>query len=226
MADSCPSLIKACRIRLVRLDSCGVPVVGAKSVVVSKGFISVAAAADIEDGEEFLVKNACGEICINEVDCSFLKRYNLTTTLCNVDPYLIEFGTGQRVQLDGTGNAVGFAISEEFNCDSGYSMELWQKIAGQNCSAGDQEWFYWAWPWIKPGTLGDLTFENGPFQLEVNSSTKKIAAADQWGAGNMGPYATLLAGQALLPGEHVTGLITTTQPPDAVCGATAYAVPV
>lgn len=220
MPTECVSAIKACRVRLVRLDACGKPVVGAKSVITASGFVSVTASADIEEGEEFLQKNACGELCINEKDCDVLKRYNMVIQWCLFDPDAIEIITGQRVLLDALGNGKGVAIGESVQCDGGWSLELWQKIAGGTCSTtGDPNWLYWAWPFVTGATLGDLTFENGAFLFETTGRTKKINQDDQWGLDNRGPFQVLPATAALEIGEHVANFITDVQPPATLCGA-------
>jgi len=209
---------------MVRLDACGRPVVGPRSVLTSKGFVSVSASADNEEGEEFLVKNACGEPCINEKDCSFLKRFNLTINFCKIDPAGVELTTGQRLVMDAAGDGVGFGMGEEIMCDGGFSLELWQKLTNADCDAGgNPEWYYWSWPFITSGQLGDVTFENGPFQFSINAFTKKIATDDQWGTDNRGPFCVYAAGQGMVVGEHAANAITDVQPPDDACGLTPYA---
>lgn len=223
---TCFSAIKACRIRLVRLDSCGVPVVGPSSVAVSKGFITVSATAEIEEGEEFLVKNACGEPCINEKDCDFLKRYNLTINFCKVDPTILELTTANRALTDGA-NVIGVAVGSEVQCEDGWSLELWQKIAGgTSCDGGEQMWSYWAWPWLSSGMLGDLTFENGPFAFDITAKSKAVGAgtwdADSGNDESLGPFGVLPVGAGLLPGEHLGQIITNVPPPDDTCGTAAF----
>lgn len=223
MPTVCLPAIKACRARIVRLDACGVPVVGAKSVASFKGFVSVGRSPEYEEGEEFIQKNACGELCINEKDQSRLKRINMDIQFCTIDPDVVEMTTGNRLLVDGTGNALGWATGENTN-EAGFSLEIWQKVAGGVCDlSGNPQWHYWAWPFITNGTLGDMTFENGPFVFNVTGFTKKIAAADQWGGGNTGPFDVLPASAALLVGEHEAKYITSTQPPADACGATALA---
>lgn len=228
MADRCFSAFKACRIRAVRLDACGRPVVGPNSVGVSKGFISVGASADIEDGEEFTVKNACGELCINEKDCSQLKRYNLTLTFCQVDPSLLELMTSSRALTDAVGDVKGIAIGSTIDCDTGFSLELWQKITNPECETGAEvEWNYVAFPFATGGIIGDFTFENGPFQFDVTAYTKEVGV-DRWnalpgtGLGNVGPFAVLPTSAALLNPEHVGMFLTNVQPPEPTCGLTAF----
>lgn len=230
MAEAtCFSGIKACRIRLVRLDSCGVPVVGPSSVAVSKGFISVGATAEVEEGEEFLVKNACGEPCINEKDCDFLKRYNLTINFCKVDPTLVELTTANRALTDGA-RVIGVAIGSEVQCEDGWSLELWQKTAGADCTGSAPLWSYWAWPWLSSGMLGDLTFENGPFSFDITAKSKAVGAgtwdADSGNSESLGPFGVLPVGAGLLKGEHVAHVLTDVQPPEETCGTVAWAAPV
>lgn len=227
---TCFSAIKACRIRLVRLDSCGVPVAGPSSVAVSSGFVSVTATAEIEEGEEFLVKNACGEPCINEKDCDFLKRYNLSINFCKVDPTVLELTTASRALLDGT-DVIGVAMGSEIQCEDGWSLELWQKTAGADCDGGAALWSYWAFPWLTSGMLGDLTFENGPFTFDITAKSKAVGtgtwdATPLAGTESLGPIPVLPVGAGLLKGEHVAHIVTTTPPPDDTCGTAEFAFPV
>lgn len=218
---ACPSATKPCRIRLTRLDSCGRPVVGPKSVIVTKGFINVGAAKDYEEGEEFTQKNGCGELCISEKDCDVLKRINLTLGFCVIDHEGIEIMTANRLLLNALGEAVGYAQSSTAQCDSGWSLEVWQKEANQTCdTTGQPEWLYWAWPFLTNGKTGDVTLENGPYTFEVTAFSKPIAAEDQWGADNRGPGQVLEAASALIIGDHSAEAVrTNVQPPADVCGA-------
>lgn len=219
MADVCVSAIKSCAIRMIRVDSCGRPVVGPKSVIVSKGYTSIGASADVEEGEEFLVKNACGELCINEKDCSILKRLNLTVNFCKIDFGAVEMTTSQRLLVNDTGGANGFTLGETVQCDDGWSLEVWQKIAGAQCDVGgERPWLYWAYPNISNGMLGDLTFENGPFQFDLTAMTRAVTGDNIWGLDNRGPFQVLDEGQGFVAGEHAASWVTTVQPPTDVCG--------
>lgn len=226
MVDQCISGIKACRLRITRLDACGVPVVGPKSVITSKGFISVTSTPDVEAGQEYLVKDACGDLCVNEKDFDRFKRLTLALKFCLIDPSGAEIMTGQRVQVNGTGDSMGFTVGENAADDAFWCLELWQKIAGQPCDPlGNPEWMYWAWPYLGRGNLGALTFDNNAFEFDVDGVNSKGVGDNTWGATNQGPFEVLPVAQALVPGEHLTAVITSEQPPAAVCGYQAYAVP-
>lgn len=225
MVDRCVSGVKACRLRITRLDACGAPVVGAKSVVTSKGFISVVSTPDIDTGQEYLVKTACGDLCINEKDPDRFKRLTLALKFCLMDFAAAEVMTGNRVQVDGSGNAVGFTVGENVDHDQRWSLELWQKIAGQACDIGGvPEWMYWGWANLGMGTLGNFTFDNNAFEFDVDGVTSRGVGADVWGATNRGPFDVLLPSEALLPGEHMSSTVTVVQPPDNICGYQAYGV--
>lgn len=201
--------------------------VGPKSVFTTKGFINIAAAKEYEEGEEFIQKNGCGELCIDEKDCDVLKRINMTIGFCVIDHEGIEVMTSSRLLVDGTGEAIGYA-SGSTQCDTGWSLEVWQKQAGLACNvAGDPEWLYWAWPYVTNGKTGDVTLENGPYTFEVTGFTKAIAQDDQWGVGNVGPFAVLPATAGLIIGEHSAEAVRTSiQPPTPACGLTELVAPV
>lgn len=221
---ACPSATKPCVIRVVRNDACGRPVVGPKSVFVTKGFINIAASKDYEEGEEFTQKNACGELCISEKDCDTLKRINLTIGFCVIDHEGVEVMTASRLLVDELGVPIGYT-SGGVQCDTGWSLEVWQKQSGGACdTSGEPEWLYWAWADLTNGKTGDVTLENGPYTFEVTAFTKAIAADDQWGADNRGPFAVLPTTAGLIIGEHSAEAVrTTVQPPVPACGLTALA---
>lgn len=213
MPSECRSVLKSCLAQFTRLDVCGVPVVGETSVITTKGYISVGATAQIEDGDEFVLKNACGELCINEKDCDQFKRYDLELQLCQVDPELLELISNARILVDALGDSRGFAHGESSLCEN-FSLELWNKVTGAACDpGGDPEWYYFAFPWVTNGVMTDVTFENGPLTLTLTAHTK--GASTGWGRG---PTQVLPASAPALTSDHLLGYITTVQPPAPACG--------
>lgn len=65
--------IKGRVARITRLDSCGAPVFGECSTIVTKGFITVTIAEEKEAGDEYKQKNAWGELWINDKDPDLTK---------------------------------------------------------------------------------------------------------------------------------------------------------
>jgi hypothetical protein len=217
MPSECRSVLKSCLARFVRLDSCGGIVVGPSSKLTTKGYISVTATAQIETGEEFLVKNACGELCINEKDDDQFKRYDLELLLCQIDPELLELISSARLLVDGEGVTKGFAHGESTTVEN-FSLELWTKVTPADCSGEDPEWYWFAFPWVTNGMLTDITFENGPLQLTLTGSTR--GAGDGWGRG-LGPDCILPEDSPAESGDHMLAYLTTVQPPSPVCGLQA-----
>lgn len=221
MATKCFGYLKAKVARITRLDSAGVPVIGAKSTVTTGGFIRIALNMEYEDGAEFIQKNAWGEFCVNERDDDRLKAVAPAVDFCQVDPDAVEMVTGARLVMDGA-NAVGFAIDE--GAPTGrFALEAWSKVAGTG------EWVYWLLPNLGAGRVGNITLEGaaGTFTMSARSSG---APAGVWAAGATpattgDPYPTsyLPATETVLVSEHIVALVTATAPPAAVCGATALA---
>jgi hypothetical protein len=210
----CRSVLKSTLARFVRLDSCGGIVVGETSQLTTKGYISVAATAQIEDGEEFIVKNAGGDLCINEKDCDQFKRYELEMQFCQVDAELLELISGARLLVDDLGETKGFAHGEQNLCEN-FSLELWTKITPSDCAGADPEWYWFGFPWVTNGVMTDVTFENGPLTLSVTAHTH--GAGESWGRG-LGPDCILPAASPAETTDHLLAYLTTVQPPEAICG--------
>lgn len=218
MVAQCVSPIKAQVMRLVTLDSCGVPVSGADSaVVVSDGFVSIAPSPQYEDGTEYVTKKANGELCVNSIDPPQLKRVDLEMIWCVLDPDALVIQTGERLLTDSgavTGTGVAFG---EGQITTRYSLEVWQPVSGVNaCNAdGEQQYVYWAFPNVGNAQVGDFSFENGVFNFTISSTT--FPAATQWGTGpgTDGPWID----QAVQSGDHYLYNVTTTPPPASACGA-------
>lgn len=211
--------IKARRIRVTAVDSCGAPVVGACSSIVTSGFVSVGASAQVEDGEEFIVKNAWGEFCVNEVGESRTKRWDITLELCEVDPQLLSMLSGGRVLTNDEDVPIGGTFGELVGSD--FALELWTKVAGGTCADVGEEsatWIYWVIPHIAGGVIGDLQFENGPLSMTITAHT--LAAGTDWG---LGPYDPAVLPEAMTADEHIAYVVTAEAPPEDTDGCEAIA---
>lgn len=225
----CLSLVKGRRIRVTRLDSCGRPVFGDDSQVVSRGFISVAYTANTTESDEINVPNASGEVCVYEPSVTSLVGYGVEVTFCQVDPELLALVTGQNVVLaaDGT-TVVGFDIDTKIGLEnSNFALELWAgSPAGDACStAGAQGSFgYILLPFVSGGILGDFTVENAAVTFTITGANTK--EGNSWGVG---PYDVMLDGSVSpQPAKMATPVSTTAAlrtmivdlaPPADACGA-------
>jgi hypothetical protein len=215
----CAAPIKGTHLRVVAVDDCGVPITGTGALtVVTKGFVQVQMEPDYEEGEEFVERNADGELCVNQKDRPSLKRYTLTVDWCDVDPVLAAYVMSARL-LDTAATPVtgtGWAMAEG-EPENKFSMEVWQRVAGSGaCDAsGTQRYIYNAWPHVGNAMVGTYTIENGRSTLQFIGET--FPASVLW---EDGPGATswLPAGEVVEADEHWLWNITTTPLPTEQCG--------
>jgi PKD repeat protein len=225
MVTRCASYVRGRMLRVTRLDACGRVVYGDDSVVTSKGFVSVAYTANVDDGEEINVPNAAGERCIYEpANPSFL-GYTVEVTFCNVDPDLYAMMTGQRVVTDAFGDVVGFTMDTAVNAqDSAFALEVWAgSPATGGCAEGAEgNYGYILLPFLQGGIVGDFTIENAEVTFTISNAATKDGNA--WGVGPYDVVVGLDSNPAplpdpLTPTEHLYFIQTGIAPPEAQCGA-------
>lgn len=162
MATNCFKTLSLCRLRIARLDASGVPEPGAKNLYVTDSQISLTLGLEISEGDDFEVKNGCGDICFSFKDRDQIKGLNLELAVCTADPELTELLTGGDLLTSG-GDTVGYALGSvgSVGNENGVSVEAWTKnISGSSLDA-DYPYVRWVFPktfW----THSDRTFENGP----------------------------------------------------------------
>lgn len=220
--STCATPIKGTHLRIISLDSCGIPVTGASGlVVVTKGFVQVEMEPDYEDGEEFFERTADGTPCVNQKDDPTLKRMALTIQLCDVNVSGTSYIMSARELVTGTPTTgTGFAVAEG-NPSNRYSLEVWQEVAGSGaCDAsGNQRYIYNAWPNVGATQIGTYTIENGRSTLEITSETR--AASATW--DTLVGEDWLPAGEFVDTDEHWVWNVTTTAPPTVACDPTTLA---
>lgn len=223
MAGKCISLVKGRRIRLTRVNDCGIPTYGEGNQVTSKGFISVAFTANSTTSDEISQTNAAGEVCVFEPAEDSFTGYGVEVQFCEVDVELFALATGQEVYYDAAGNPIGFTVNTKIERDGGFALELWAGSPGADvCSDPNAQgsYGYLLFPFIKGGIVGDFTIENGAATFTISGSTTRDG--NGWGVG---PYDVLPSGATAAPlpspldtNDHMLMVVTTIAPPDAQCG--------
>jgi hypothetical protein len=215
-------------VRVTQLDSCGLPVTGDCSQVVSEGIISVEMTKEYEDRVDLFKKNGDGVFCFKKTIPPILKWINLVMTFCNVDPELTEIVTGNPVYLSDapTPDAIGYSTEENTAFDSNFAFEAWTRLGNtgtETCVTGG-DWGYRLYPWVVEGTVGDITLENDMANFVLNARTQ---SGSPWGVG---PYyvgisqATATAGNpkamnsAIGSSQHERVFVTQMPPPEPACG--------
>jgi len=215
------SPIKGRVFRVVLLNTCGVPVTGASSAqLVQSGFTQVQSSAEYEDGDEYIVKTADNDLCVNEQDEAILKRFSLTATICSIDPGLVPtvISTARLLTYSEAPTGTGFAIAEGKN-SAHFSLEVWQRVAGSGACdpvTGAPLWVYNAWPHLFDGQIGDYNIQSEPSQLELMAKSKPVSAL--WTAGN----AWLGSGAISVVPDHWFQNVTSVSPPTPYAGIAAY----
>lgn len=213
------SLVRGRALRATRLDGCGRVVLGPDSVITTEGFISVALTANNEEGETISVTNAAGKVCIlDEPEPRFL-NYTVVVSFCGVDPELFSMMSGQKVVLNAAGTeAVGFRVSSKVSLgDKGFALEMWSNVPVAACdAAGGSSYGYFLLPFLKGGTLGDFTVENGAINFTLSGASTKEGS--EWGVG---PFDVVrdesgVAGplnEPITDGDHLHMEVTSVAPP-------------
>lgn len=227
MTSVCFTPYKLPRVRATTLNSCGAPLTGTCATVVSDGIISVAQTKEYEDRQEFFVKNGDGLFCVRETNPPVLKWINLVITFCNVDPELLNIMTGNSLVSDDSAAArkIGWNEDENSSTLSNFAFEGWTRLANQGVACtGGAEYGYVLYPWLKEGTIGDITWQNDVVSFIVNARTSSNSL---WGTG---PYLVDLSDAVgtldqeiplLTPigsTTHQRMFITRKAPPTAACG--------
>jgi hypothetical protein len=229
MATICATPFKVPRLRATRLDECGVPVEGDCSTVVTDGTITVEIAREYEDREDFFKKNGDGVFCVKETDPPILKWINLTMTMCDVDPHLVNLVAGEEVLEDDATepNVIGFRVTEGSAALVNVAIEVWTRTTGGACGPNETRYGYLLFPWVIEGTIGDLTLENGAADFILTARTR---SGSPWGVG---PYTVQESALAATLGDplpfyqivgdldHEEWIWTTLAPPVASCGCIA-----
>lgn len=232
MANVCSSMARGRTARVTRLDSCGVPVEGLTSTIVTGGFVQVVTTPLYQDAEEIQVLNANGDLCVDDQADPALRWLTTAITLCNVNPLLVNILTGDPIVSDDatpTANTVGYRIDTATTGTAAFALELWSGIPGQACGVGGTEGFgYWLYPFVVQGQWGEWTWGNAGLNLEI---TARTSAGSGWGVG---PYDIRRDGAVPATLEPLLTPITETQhmhfetttAPIPVAGCEPLALPV
>lgn len=225
MASVCESPIRGLAMRATRVSNCGCPEEGDGGKATSCGFVSIGLSAQIDDGNEIVVRTASGQLCINEPACRTLTRYDVTIEFCQVDPELFEIIAGHRLITDYKGDTVGHTVDENLTCQQGFALEVWSQLAGGDCNVeGDANYYYWLLPFVSNGIIGgDITIEDGPVTFTYEGRTKvnkcwcrgpyDVVVIDE--DSNPGP----LQAPGVLSSEHLYSRVVEIEPPECLCGA-------
>ncbi|MEU8472603.1 hypothetical protein AB0F30_32765 [Streptomyces sp. NPDC029006] len=143
---SCPLIATADVFRVTRVDQCGSPITGPKNAFVVECFSSVAFNTNVDDGDDIEYKAANGKVCGFRKGCPTFRGFDVEINFFAVSPELIELLTGNPVYVDASGKVIG-TDSCSLQCKSGFALELWAEVLGEECEEGAKgQWVYFLLP--------------------------------------------------------------------------------
>jgi hypothetical protein len=228
----CTSYLQGLVIRATKLDSCGAPLSGVCSTVVSKGFVTIELEADETSGSEIAPTLADGTRCYYYTSPKLLNGIKANIEFCTVDPDLFNLLTGAPVVLDDstpTPQSIGFTTDSASYGVANVALELWMNRADGGClDATSRKWGYYLMPWIHQGTVGKPTIENDAVNFSVSEAMTRDG--NQWGVGpynvqldNAGTPSPLF--EALASTVHDLLMPVNLAPPTPVCGCQELIIP-
>lgn len=171
---TCFSSRQVCRLRVALLDSAGAPDSGASNGYVTKGFVSIETSPQVEEGEEVVVKDGCGDICLRYVDKDIVKGVNATINLCQLDAQLYWLLLGGTTFTESPSSDIFGGKMPAVASGGGPDLCLeWWTIAQDGASQATPDstsnlpaYYHFVIPKIS-FSPGDTTYENGPAQFPV-----------------------------------------------------------
>jgi len=190
----CYGSLQVCALRVAKIDAAGSPVSGARNGYISDAIIQAQIQVEVEQGDEFTLKNGCGAICQTFKDCDRVKRVTIDMDLCQLDSELLSLLTSGSNILDiSSSESIGYELPEARDaCSDGVSLELWTKAWDGSYQAtppvygGSTESY---WHWVMPSVkfqIGQLTLQNDVLVVPVkgfgndNPRITSNGAFDDW----------------------------------------------
>lgn len=226
---SCPLIANLDVVRATKVDQCGTPITGASSGFVSECLASVAMNPNIDTPDDILYRAANGTLCGIKRGCPTLLGYDIEVDFFQASPQFIDVTTGQPLVLDTGGDPIGWDDCS-VNCTTGFALEFWTELVGENCTdTGLPQFLYVLLPWVSNAYISDLTIGSEQVTFQLLGNTR---AGGRWGTGPYNVQAGVggVAGPMLTPlGDtcHRRIMITTVAPPvpDPDCDYTPVPVP-
>jgi len=193
---------------------------------VSTAIVRIASSPEYSAGEDFEMKNGCGQLCVVMKNCDQLKRMNLSLELCTRDPALVELLSGASLLTDGT-DIIGYSRRGVGKaCPASVTVEIWTKAMSINNTCppasvddySDARWWRVVWP-KATFTLGDVNFANEIATLTLNGFAESNPNLED------GPFNDLPAGVTLDTSSPEHMFLDLVGPPTAACGYTAVPSP-
>ena len=189
----CFASLQLCALRMARLESSGHPAEGSGNGYVSDGMTKLDVGIELNEGDDFELKNGCGALIAAFKQPDRIKRLNLTLELGILDVEILELAVGWDLFRSG-GESIGGQMPPVVGTDNNQiCLEAYSKAmdgdeqAVPALTTPNAAYFHWVFPRVS-FTHGDFTLENelSTFPLEgkgeENSSITANGPFNDWDA--------------------------------------------
>jgi len=172
----CPKSIKACSLRITRLNASDIPLdpLVCNSRIQTAGFMELGLTPDIEGGTVTETRSPGGDLCIVDRECSRLKGFNLELKMCGVPLPVLEMLIGVNLMVE-NGDVLGAAFRNDRAgvCTNAVMLELWSKNADKGTCDIDGTpanlWIQWVLGRTFDWSLtSNLTFNSGVTEFALS----------------------------------------------------------
>ena len=220
----CVGSLQVCRIRVAGLTAGGLPDAGEDTGYSSDAIIQANVNVELEAGDDFVLKNGCGNLCQTFKDVDRVKRVNLDMEFCQLDSELVGLLVGAETFYDqAEAVTIGAALpSSTATAPNGVALELWTKAWDSNQHANasliggdpnDVLYFRWFFPKVQ-FQLGQLTLQNDILRIPVTGYGQENTEMPADGPYQDFPTAVVNAGGITTAG----GWFLDDEIPEANCG--------
>jgi hypothetical protein len=224
MSANCVGSLQVCRIRVAKLTPGGLPDAGSDTGYVSDAIIQAGISVELETGDDFVLKNGCGNLCQTFKDADRVKRVNVDMEFCQLDSELVGLLVGADTFYDSMENVtIGASLpSSTAVAPDGVALELWTKAWDSNQQAnaaligGDSNdvlYFRWFFPYVR-FQLGSMTLQNDILRIPVSGYGQENSDMPVDGPFEDFPAAVVAAGGITTAG----GWFLDDTLPEAQCG--------
>lgn len=180
-STTCYAMVRGSAIRVTGLEKNGA-IPSPISFATSKSVAKVTINENTESGSNELVTNNEDVKRLHFARPEQVINYTADVDFLRVDPGVLSLVSGVPLVLDANGVVVGFDSTTRLTAVA-FALEVWSKLASQDCAPGTRQWGYTVFPFLKGGLLSGFTFQNGLVSFSLRKAqTRKVP---RWGVG---PY--------------------------------------
>ena len=173
----CLGSLQVCRIRVAKLSAGGTIDPGPDSGYVSDAIIQADLSVELSEGDDFELKNGCGDIAQQYKDCDKPKRVNIEIEFSQLDSELVGLLTNSPTFYDaGEDVTIGGQLAASTDaCPYGVALEMWTKAWNGNQQANasliggsgsDVLFWRWVFPFVR-FQVGNMTLQNDILRIPV-----------------------------------------------------------